>query len=639
MSLGDVAAAVAAQSKVPPLNGFQRGTYEGVSAKMMSSLQRRRADFSPRLAPCLAAKDRVCVKGTDTQCRDPREESAIKGAFACTYGSPVLSIEERSERVLSEERCKAVSGRASIRRIGVAFTGRQAPGGHSVVAGIFDSLGAQAELVGFVGGTDGLIRNKTTLITEQTIAPFRSQGGSELLCRSTDTIPASKFDDILKTCEANGLEGLVLIGGSRTASHCAYLAEHFESKKSSTKVLCIPVDISGSMKDGYVETTVGFDTATKAAAQVVGNNATDGASAKKYYYFMKVMGQEPSFYALEVALLTSPNYVLLSEEVRQRNMTLSDIVRSIADVIEKRAAVGKNYGTVLIPEGLADSIPELRLLGNELDGIFAETSGTADPSVVRSKLSLWSRALLESLPDFMQAQLLLSKGSDDSAIISQAETEKLLAHFVDIELGIRKKKGTYKGAFSAICSFIGYQARGALPTNFDCTYAYNLGFAVVDFIAAGANGYMVTVSNLKESSVEKWEVLAVPTCTMVFSSPSEGNGNGNGHRLTVKSACVDMGGEAYQQLQTMRAADPTVDSYSNPGPIQFDGPRELAYAPPCTLMCDKHEYRACLEELQSAIKLLQEKCRPGADGKVVKMATKSVAALHGIIDVVNGGQR
>ena len=64
------------------------------------------------------------------------------------------------------------------------------------------------------------------------------------------------------------------------------------------------------------------------------------------------MGQEPSHTALEVALLTKPNFLILSEEVSLRNMNLFDIVRSIADMVQARAAAGKNYGTVLIPEGV-----------------------------------------------------------------------------------------------------------------------------------------------------------------------------------------------------------------------------------------------------------------------------------------------
>ena len=82
---------------------------------------------------------------------------------------------------------------------------------------------------------------------------------------------------------------------------------------------------------------------------------------------MRVIGHLTSNTTLEVALLTKPNYAILSEEVHQQQMTLMDIVHSIADVIALRAESGKNYGTVLIPEGLILVIPEMRGLIQSID--------------------------------------------------------------------------------------------------------------------------------------------------------------------------------------------------------------------------------------------------------------------------------
>lgn len=89
--------------------------------------------------------------------------------------------------------------------------------------------------------------------------------------------------------------------------------------------------------------------------------------------------------------------------------------------------LGKNYGTVLIPEGLVDSIPELRLLISEIDGVFAECGNAPlDALSLRSKLTMWSRALLDSLPDFMQSALLLSRGSDTHFQVSFVEYGRVI---------------------------------------------------------------------------------------------------------------------------------------------------------------------------------------------------------------------
>ena len=68
---------------------------------------------------------------------------------------------------------------------------------------------------------------------------------------------------------------------------------------------------------------------------------------------------------------------------------------------------------------------------------------------------------------------------------------------MNVESGYRKKKGTYKGSFSVVCSFIGYQTRGASPSNFDIQYAYNLGYTATKLVMGGFSGYMATIGNLK----------------------------------------------------------------------------------------------------------------------------------------------
>jgi diphosphate--fructose-6-phosphate 1-phosphotransferase len=201
-------------------------------------------------------------------------------------------------------------------------------------------------VVGFIGGVSGLIGNHTVQVTPELLAPYRGGGGFELLGRSTDNLTKEDFPAVLSTVQGLGLDGLVLLGGSRTNTAAAYLSEYLFANGSSVNVVTTPVDLSNSIKNEFVETAVGFDTACKVAGQIAGNNATDGASAKKYWYFMRVMGQQHSHSTLEVALQTKPNYVILSEEVRAKNMTLADIVRSIADVVAARAKVRRAYTLV-----------------------------------------------------------------------------------------------------------------------------------------------------------------------------------------------------------------------------------------------------------------------------------------------------
>lgn len=94
---------------------------------------------------------------------------------------------------------------------------------------------------------------------------------------------------------------------------------------------------------------------------------SDSASAIKYWYFIRLMGRDPSHLVLECAMQTHPNLVIISEECSNRGETLIDIVNRICDIIAERANQGKNYGCVLIPEGLLNYVAAYKNLIEEIN--------------------------------------------------------------------------------------------------------------------------------------------------------------------------------------------------------------------------------------------------------------------------------
>ena len=315
MSLNDIEIAKNLQKKSTRYGNYLFSPVTGQANSIMSISQKDRSQYQPTLCSILDKNNNsVCEERQSTQCRNVSDKLIMKSIFQHTYGANLVSIE-----------CK-VPGSSIIPSkpliVGVAFCGRQSPGGHDVIAGLLDSLPMGSTLIGFVGGTLGLIANHGVTITSEHIASYRGSGGFELLCRSIDNINSLCFDSISTTCSSKKLDGLILIGGSRTNTVAAYLAEYLKSQNCPTTIVTTPVDCTGALRNEFVESTVGFNTCSKVAGQIVGNNATDGASAKKYYYFMRLLGSSPSHSTLEVALITKPNFVILAEEVVAQNMTL-----------------------------------------------------------------------------------------------------------------------------------------------------------------------------------------------------------------------------------------------------------------------------------------------------------------------------
>ncbi|KAI0512039.1 hypothetical protein KFK09_012674 [Dendrobium nobile] len=597
----------------------------------LSDLQKKRTLYQPEIPPCLEGTTVRVEFGGGTTAADPAGAHVISQAFPHTYGQPLAHFLRRTSKVPNAQ---IITEHPSI-RVGVVFSGRQSPGGHNVIWGLYNALkvhNTNSVLLGFVGGTEGLFAQKILKITDEVLSSYKNQGGYDLLGRTVDQIRTIEQVNAAKAaCEALKLDGLVIIGGVTSNTDAAQLAETFADSKCPTKVVGIPVTLNGDLRNQFVEANVGFDTICKVNSQLISNVCTDALSAEKYYYFIRLMGRKASHVALECALQSHPNLVIFGEEVTASKLTLFDITNQISNAVQARAELEKYHGVVLIPEGLVESIPELYALLQEIHALHGQGISAEK---ISTHLSPWASALFEFLPPFIRKQLLLHPESDDSAQLSQIETEKLLAHLVENEMKKRTKEGTYKGKkFNAICHFFGYQARGSLPSKFDCDYAYVLGHICYHILAAGLNGYMATVTNLK-SPVNKWKCGAAPiTAMMTVKRWSRGPGISPIGKPAVHPASVDLKGKAYELLRRNASGFLLDDLYRNPGPLQFDA--DGADAKTFTLSVEDHDYMGRIKLLQEYLDKVKNIVQPGCSQEVLKAALSAMASVSDILSVLS----
>ncbi|KAK3129094.1 hypothetical protein QOZ80_6BG0471450 [Eleusine coracana subsp. coracana] len=598
----------------------------------LSPLQKARALYNPELPPCLQGTAVTAEYGDAATAADLAGAHVISQAFPHTYGQPLVHFLGKTRADVPD--ASVVTEHSAV-RVGVVFSGRQSPGGHNVIWGLYDAIKAHnsnSKLIGFLGGTDGLFLQKTIEITDEALSCYKNQGGYDMLGRTRDQIRTiDQVKAAMNTCQFLKLNALVIIGGVTSNTDAAQLAETFAESKCSTKIVGVPVTLNGDLKNQFVETTVGFDTICKVNSQLISNACTDALSAEKYYYFIRLMGRKASHVALECALQSHPNMVILGEEVAASKLTIFDITKQICDAVQARYEKGKHHGVVLIPEGLVESIPELYSLLQEIHGLHIRGVPTES---ISSQLSPWASALLEFLPPFIRKQLLLHPGSDDSAQLSQIETEKLLAQLVENEMNKRQKEGTYKGKkFNAICHFFGYQARGALPSKFDCDYAYVLGHVCYHIIEAGLNGYMATVTNLK-SPMNKWKCGAVPiTSMMTVKRWSRGHASSQVGKPAVHMASVDLKGKAYEMLRQNSSRFLMEDIYRNPGPLQFDGLG--AETKPISLCVEDRDYMGRIKQLQEYLEKVKSIVKPGCSQDILKAALSAMAYVTDMLTIMS----
>ena len=430
-----------------------------------SALQIARSQYQPKLPSALWGSV-VAVEGEPTQSVADQEE--IKALFPNTYGLPELTFEKSP---------KAAKGVAQKFNVGVILSGGQAPGGHNVISGLFDGVKAinkENRLYGFLMGPGGLVDHKYVELTSEIIDEYRNTGGFDIIGSGrTKLEEPEQFEKGLEILKELDIKAVVIIGGDDSNTNACVLAEYYKAKNAGVQVIGCPKTIDGDLKNELIETSFGFDTATKVYSEVIGNIQRDCNSAKKYWHFIKLMGRSASHIALECALQTQPNYCIISEEVEAKNMTLDQIVTDLANVVAKRAEKGDNFGTVLIPEGLIEFIPAMKALIAELNDLLAHSpefpslDRAAQREFVLKSLSEANAATFASLPEGVARQLTLDRDPHGNVQVSLIETEKLLSEMVANKLAAMKAEDKYVGKFAAQHHFFGYEGRCAAPSNFD----------------------------------------------------------------------------------------------------------------------------------------------------------------------------
>ena len=532
-----------------------------------SALQIARSQYQPKLPSALWGSV-VAVEGEPTQSVADQEE--IKALFPNTYGLPELTFEKSP---------KAAKGVAQKFNVGVILSGGQAPGGHNVISGLFDGVKAinkENRLYGFLMGPGGLVDHKYVELTSEIIDEYRNTGGFDIIGSGrTKLEEPEQFEKGLEILKELDIKAVVIIGGDDSNTNACVLAEYYKAKNAGVQVIGCPKTIDGDLKNELIETSFGFDTATKVYSEVIGNIQRDCNSAKKYWHFIKLMGRSASHIALECALQTQPNYCIISEEVEAKNMTLDQIVADLANVVAKRAEKGDNFGTVLIPEGLIEFIPAMKALIAELNDLLAHSpefpslDRAAQREFVLKSLSEANAATFASLPEGVARQLTLDRDPHGNVQVSLIETEKLLSEMVANKLAAMKAEGKFVGKCAAQHHFFGYEGRCAAPSNFDADYCYALGYNAAQLINCGATGYMSSVRNLTKPSVQ-WTAGGIPITMMMNMERRHGK-----MKPVIQKALVDLEGKPFQKFASKREEWAMNTCYLYPGPIQYFGPAEV----------------------------------------------------------------
>ncbi|MBR1583672.1 MAG: diphosphate--fructose-6-phosphate 1-phosphotransferase [Spirochaetales bacterium] len=536
----------------------------------VSALQQARYSYNPKL-PLILREDISKIRpvlGQKTQSVSDQEK--LQKLFPNTYGLPKVSFEKGDKKDAGKKM-----------NVGVILSGGQAPGGHNVISGLYDALkkaNPESQLYGFIGGPSGILEDKYIIMTDELIDEYRNTGGIDIIGSGRTKLESQdQFAVCTEVCHKHNINAIVIIGGDDSNTNAAVLAEYFRAKGESICVVGCPKTIDGDLKNESIEASFGFDTATKTYSELIGNIERDANSARKYWHFIRLMGRSASHIALECALQTQPNICLIGEEVEAKNQSIEDITNYIADIVAKRAENGNNFGVILVPEGLVEFVPSLKMLIREINDLLASVEKEFNAidsikekiSFVEQKLSKQSRSVFDSLPDEIKGQLLADRDAHGNVQVSKIETEKLLIQTVEKRLKEMKAAGTYKGKFSTQNHFFGYEGRCAFPSNFDADYCYSLGYNAVLLLEANLTGYLSSVTQLSKPA-DQWQAGGIPITMMMNLEQRHGE-----LKPVIRKALVELDGEPFKYFASHRDEWAVGTCFTFPGAIQYYGPAEV----------------------------------------------------------------
>jgi len=136
------------------------------------------------------------------------------------------------------------------RNIGIVFSGGPAPGGHNVIAGLYDAVkkaNPESKIFGFLIGPDGIIENEAIELKDELVDAYRNLGGFTMIKTGRTKIDTKeKMELSRRTCRELNLDALVIVGGDDSNTNAAFLAQ--EMFADGVQVIGVPKTIDGDIQ-------------------------------------------------------------------------------------------------------------------------------------------------------------------------------------------------------------------------------------------------------------------------------------------------------------------------------------------------------------------------------------------------------
>ena len=198
---------------------------------------------------------------------------------------------------------------SKIKTIGILTSGGDAPGMNAAIravtrAGIYNGF----KIKGIYRGYEGLIHDEVKEMTTEDVSGIITRGGTILKsARSKDFTTVEGRQKAYETCQKEGIDALIIIGGNGSLTGAREFAREYDFP-------CI--GLPGTIdNDVYgTDATIGYDTTMNTIMECV-DRIRDTANSHERIFFVEVMGRDAGFLAQNCAIACGAEAAIVPEEV------------------------------------------------------------------------------------------------------------------------------------------------------------------------------------------------------------------------------------------------------------------------------------------------------------------------------------
>ena len=208
---------------------------------------------------------------------------------------------------------------SKLKRIGILTSGGDCPGMNACIRAIVKAgIGKGIEVFGIEDGYKGMIEDRMRKLTYKDVNNIIHLGGTILgTARSADFKTAEGRKQAVGNLKKHGIQALILIGGDGTFAGGMALTKEFD-----IPVIGVPGTIDNDIHG--TDYTIGYDTCLNTVAEAV-DKIRDTASSHHRVFFIEVMGRASGYIALNSAIASGAESVLIPETVTDISVLAAEI--------------------------------------------------------------------------------------------------------------------------------------------------------------------------------------------------------------------------------------------------------------------------------------------------------------------------